>query len=89
MGVFEFIILLVLISTLGKILSGRRRYVPPPREGPQLPPGEVREIREALEQMEERLGRIEEERDFYRKLLEDPRRREGPPEPPGDASTGG
>lgn len=87
MGVFEFILLLVLISTFGKVVSQRgRRFPPPPTEPPRLPPGELQELRETLERMDERLARIEEERDFYRALLDDPGRREGLPSPedPGE-----
>ena len=79
MGVFEFIILIVLISTIGKVVAQRGPRLPPapPRDEPRLPPGEIQELRETLERMDERLGRIEEERDFYRALLDDPRRKEG------------
>jgi hypothetical protein len=80
MGVFEFVLLIVLISTFGKVLQGRTRRVERHREEPRLPPPEfqeLQELRETLERMDERLGRIEEERDFYRKLLEDPRRKSG------------
>jgi len=89
MGVFEFVLLIVLISTFGKVLQGRARRVERYRDEPRLPPPELQEMREMLERMEERLGRIEEERDFYRALLDDPRRKEGLPAPPGDDGPGG
>ena len=76
MGIFEFILLIALISTIGKVLTERRRPLPPP--GPDraaLPPGEVERIREVMDDLAERVGRLEEERDFYRELLEHPGRR--------------
>jgi hypothetical protein len=89
MGVFEFVLAIVLISTVGKIIQERVKRVPPPAQAPPLPPREVQELRDTLDGMDERLGRLEEERDFYRALLEDPRRREGLPSPPGDTPGGG
>lgn len=81
-GVFEFVIALVLISTLGRVLS--RRF---PRRQPQgeLPPGQRAEldgIRDAMHDLSGRLQRLEEERDFYKDLLEAPggRREISPPE---------
>ena len=92
MGVFEFIIVLVLISTGGKVLSdlGRRR------QPAALPPGskeELDRLRESMDDMSGRILRLEEERDFYRKLLESPDARGGIPskslggEEIGDASS--
>ena len=84
---FEFVIVLVLISTVGKVLSRRR----PPRElrgdSPQGGRGELEGIREAIDQLSGRLGRLEEERDFYKDLLDSPdtRRRIRP----SDAEEGG
>ena len=79
MGIFEFILLMVLISTVGKVLARRGHRVPPPAEPPRLPPGELERVREALDDLGERLGRLEEERDFYRELLEHPGRKRGLP----------
>ena len=77
MGIFEFILLIALISTIGKVVTERRRPLPPP--GPvdrgALPPGEVERIREAMDDLADRVNRLEEERDFYRELLEHPGRR--------------
>jgi hypothetical protein len=77
MGIFEFILLIALISTIGKVVTERRRPLPPP--GPvdrgTLPPGEVERMQEVVDDLAERVGRLEEERDFYRELLESPRRR--------------
>ncbi len=92
MGVFEFIIVLVLISTVGKVLSQRLPRERPRAGPPQLGPGEVEGIREALEELSGRVIRLEEERDFYRQLLESPDRpRELRPPPPdlGPADTEG
>lgn len=77
MGVFEFILVLVVVSTIGKVASDwaqRGSSAPPP---PPLPPGDTEGLRESLEELQERVNRLEEERDFYRNLLEDPRRKEG------------
>ena len=89
MSVFEFVLAIVLISTVGKIIQERvKRVPPPPSQAPPLPPAEVQELRDTLEGMDERLARLEEERDFYRALLDDPRRKEGLPPPPGDVPGG-
>lgn len=81
-GVFEFIILLVLISTAGKVLTSWR-------DRPQgLPKGmrqeDVDRLQEAVSDLNTRLGKLEEERDFYRALLESPKR-DQLPEPPTEA----
>ncbi|MEJ2206937.1 MAG: hypothetical protein P8170_22855 [Gemmatimonadota bacterium] len=90
MGVFEFIIALVVISTIGKVLTERLPRGKPQAQPSPLPPGEVERIHEALEDLNGRLLRIEEERDFYRELLESPeRRREGLPPGPGHDPSGG
>ena len=89
MGVFEFIIVLVLISTVGKVLSQRLPRRKPQAQPPPLPPAEVERIHEALEDLGGRLLRLEEERDFYKELLESPeRRREGLPPGPGHDPSG-
>jgi hypothetical protein len=71
-GVFEFIILLVLISTVGKIFTARN-------ERPVLPPApprtdELLQLNDAMGELHARVERLEEERDFYRALLEAPDR---------------
>lgn len=89
MGVFEFIIALVVISTIGKVLTDRLPRGKPQAQPPSLPPGEVERIHEALEDLSGRLMRLEEERDFYRELLEAPERgREGLPPGRGQHSSG-
>jgi hypothetical protein len=80
MGLFPFIILLVLISTVGKILSDRQSRVPPPDQRPQIGPGEITELREAMDSLSSRLHQIEEERDFYKQLLDSPKRGDLPPQ---------
>jgi hypothetical protein len=79
MGIFEFILLMVLISTVGKVLSSRGGRIQSPPEHPRLPPGQIERVREELEALSERVGRLEEERDFYRELLEHPGRKRGLP----------
>jgi hypothetical protein len=73
LGVFEFIIVLVLISTFGKVLTDRRQ----PKElggdaAPRLARGEAEDLREMVHNLSGRLERLEEERDFYKDLLEPP-----------------
>lgn len=74
MGVFEFVLLIVLITTIGKVVEARSDR--PPKA--PLPPasGDVQHLEEMLGDMSARLARLEEERDFYRALLEPPA--EGP-----------
>jgi hypothetical protein len=80
MGVFEFIITLVLISTVARIIS-RRRPLPLPRESFQLDAEELHRLRETIADLGTRMERLEEERDFYKDLLEPPRRRGTLPPP--------
>ena len=91
MGIFEFILLIALISTVGKVLSerGRPAVPPPPPDRPFLPPREVERMREAMDDLSERVGRLEEERDFYRQLLESPGRRESLGRGEGPSTSGG
>jgi hypothetical protein len=77
-GVFEFILLIVLISTIGKVLmswSGR------PKSLPGASPQDVDRLNEAVSDLHTRMTKLEEERDFYRALLESPNRA-SLPEPP-------
>jgi hypothetical protein len=69
MGVFEFIVLMVLISTIGKVLMTRSER-PAIRDG--MRPDDVNLLNEAMSDMNTRLAKLEEERDFYRALLEPP-----------------
>lgn len=71
MGVFGFVIILVTISMIGKVAT---EFAASQR----LPPGtgasndEVELLRDAVADMGTRLHKLEEERDFYRQLLEAP-----------------
>jgi hypothetical protein len=80
MGLFEFIIIIVLIASgtemitkigvaLTRQLGNRRR---PADEPPPVPAGAVRS--EALEEIEERLARIEDRLDFLEELKAPPER---------------
>lgn len=73
MGVFEFVIVLVVISSVGKIIANRRRSSPLAGESFQLDAEELHRVRETITDLGARLERLEEERDFYKDLLEPPR----------------
>ncbi len=81
-GVFEFVLLLVLITTIGKVLSARSGR-PALRGG--VGPEELERLNEAMGELHTRLTKLEEERDFYRALLESPDR-EKLPQPPGETA---
>ncbi len=87
MGVFEFIIALVLISTLGKALSRRRPRRELPGASPEGGRAEIEHIRDTLDDVTGRLGRLEEERDFYKDLLDSSGRLRGIPPPDLDEDT--
>jgi len=72
LGVFEFVIVLVLISTIGKVVSVRQERSK--LRGASLEGGgaELAVVREALDDLSGRLARLEEERDFYKALLDAP-----------------
>jgi hypothetical protein len=74
-GVFEFIIVLVLISTAGKIISNRRSHRDPQGELPKGGRAELERIRDTVDDLGGRLMRLEEERDFYKELLDSPGKR--------------
>lgn len=75
MGVFEFIIILVVISTAGKIIGNRRSRRDPRGELPKGGRAELERIRDTVDDLGGRLVRLEEERDFYKELLDSPGRR--------------
>jgi hypothetical protein len=88
LGVFEFVIVLVLISTVGKLVSNRqddRTLAKGPAQGSSK---EIEGLRGAVDDMSMRLQLLEEERDFYRNLLEAPKPSRGlsAPNPPDPAS---
>ena len=70
MGVFEFVITLVLISTVGNIIARRRRPPPLPGETFKVDTEELRRIGDTISDLSSRVERLEEERDFYKDLLE-------------------
>lgn len=74
MGVFEFVVLLVLISTAGKVLSRRRPGRDLRGPSPESRSGELEGLREAMDHLSGRVERLEEERDFYKDLLDAPER---------------
>ena len=71
MGVFTFVIILVAIVTIGKIITERQAgpLLPPPESPPQE---DVLHLQETIGQLDVRLEKLEEERDFYRALLDPP-----------------
>jgi hypothetical protein len=79
------VIALVAITTGGRIVTrligrGRdfRRNEPSPQDR-----AEIEALRASVDDMSDRLGRLEEERDFYRALLEAPKPADrGPPPTP-------
>ena len=73
MGLFEFIITLVLISTAGRIIASRRRPLPLPGESFKLDAEELHRVRDTITDLSGRVEMLEEERDFYKDLLEPPR----------------
>lgn len=74
MGPFEMVVLLVLITTIGKVLTNRRDALADKGSAPQLAPGEVDSLRDAVDDLSGRVVRLEQERDFYKELLDAPGR---------------
>jgi hypothetical protein len=82
LGVFEFILLIVLISTIGKVLEARGDRM----SKTSLPPApNVQHLEDMVGEMNSRLARLEEERDFYRALLEPPETPQRVPDGAGEA----
>lgn len=80
MGVFEFVIVLVLISSIAKVLTsrGQRERLP---SGDAVQSEELDHVRRTMTQLSDRLELLEQERDFYKDLLDAPRHLEiSPPE---------
>lgn len=71
MTVFAFVIILVAIVTIGKIITERQSgpFLPPANSPP---PEEILHLQESIGQLGVRLEKLEEERDFYRALLDPP-----------------
>ena len=70
MGVFEFIIMLVLITTAGNVISRRRLRRPDRGDSLQVGTEELHRIRDTIGDLSGRVERLEEERDFYKDLLD-------------------
>ena len=99
MDPFEFVLSLVGIITVGGIITSIVRTVgkvargrlPPPQlkaGSPQGGSAEVEGLREAIDHVSGRVAHLEEERDFYKDLLESPGARGAirPPDVKQDAS---
>jgi len=71
MDFFAFIITLVLISSAAKIIERRRRPTLP-GESVQVDTEELHRIGNTISELSGRVERLEEERDFYKDLLEPP-----------------
>ena len=74
-GVFEFVILRVLISTVDKVVA--QRQARPVLPDAPLRPEDVQQLHDAMSELSTRLQKLEEERDFYRALLDPPDRTGG------------
>ena len=86
MGIFEFILALVIVTTAGKVVE--RRFSRPRRdESLQLGTQKLHRIRETMTDLSGRLERLEEERDFYKDLLEPGRDPRELPAPDPDAES--
>ncbi len=72
MGVFEFVVTLVIISSVAKIIDSRRRASPLPGESFPMDVEELHRVRDTITDLSTRVERLEEERDFYKDLLEPP-----------------
>ena len=72
MGVFEFIIVLVTVSTIGKVVTDRNETRALLKNRRPDPNPDLQALIDTVEDMNTRLARVEEERDFYKRLLEAP-----------------
>ena len=72
MGLFAFIITLVAISSVARIVERRRHSAPLPGESVRVDTEELRRLSDTISDLSGRVERLEEERDFYRELLEPP-----------------
>lgn len=79
LGVFEFVLVVIIATTVAKVAERRMAR---PRRDDSLPSGtdELLRVRDTMADLSGRLERLEEERDFYKALLEpEVARRELPP----------
>lgn len=84
-------VLSTLITTLGKIAGNREKPPELASGSPQVGSGEHESNPSAIDELSARLVRLEEERDFYKDLLDAPGTRPeiGPPNTKEDASDSG
>ena len=68
-------VLSTLISTIGKVLGSRAAARELPGDSSQVGSGEHEGNRDTIEDLSSRLERLEEERDFYKDLLDSPKGR--------------
>ncbi len=68
MGIFELILGLVIITTAGRVVE--RRWSRQRGESLQVGTEELHRIRDTVTDLSGRLERLEQERDFYKDLLE-------------------
>ena len=84
MGGIELIMVLVFVFAVGRIIT-RRQAAPLPRESLQLDAEELHRVRDTIADLSTRMERLEEERDFYKDLLEPPRGRATLPPPDSES----
>jgi len=83
MGAFEFVIALLLLRIVAKTIERRWRSAPLTGESVQVDTEELHRIGTTISDLSGRVERLEEERDFYKDLLEPPAAsRELPPPDP-------
>ncbi len=82
MGVFAMVVIIVAIVTIGKVMTERQAgpLLPPPGSRPSE---EIDHLQESIGQLSVRLEKLEEERDFYRALLDPPNKKATLPPIPG------
>ena len=67
-----FVLTLVVIATVARIIERRRRSSPLPGESLRVDAEELHRIGDTIADLSGRVERLEEERDFYKDLLEPP-----------------
>ena len=72
MGAFEFVIALLVLRIVAKTIERRWRSAPLPGESVQVDTEELHRIGNTISDLSGRVERLEEERDFYKDLLEPP-----------------
>jgi uncharacterized protein YlxW (UPF0749 family) len=71
-SVFAFVILLVLITTIGKVVMAAQARAALGGTSPRSE--ELHQLLDSMSELGSRVEKLEEERDFYRALLEPPER---------------